>query len=194
MKNKDYSFYIYALKDGRKNPAQIFYIGKGTGMRKEEHLLNIDNTNKGQFIQEIIQDGGKVLVSTLIDNLTEQQALTLEAELIASFGTEKNGGILKNSVTPNPSITSSKRELNLPVGVYELATIGLDFMKKAILEFLEANPDGIKNAEFARYLNLHSDNAGKQKDYLTYSILGILMRENKIRKEPHGKYKINQSN
>lgn len=109
MNDADHSFYIYALKDGRKNPAQIFYIGKGTGIRKDDHLLNIDNTNKGKFIQEIIQDGGKVIVSTLIENLTQQQALTLEAELIASFGTEKNGGILKNSVTPNPFITSSKR-------------------------------------------------------------------------------------
>ncbi len=49
---------------------------------------------------------------------------------------------------------------------------------------------GVKNAEFAGYLDLHSDNNGKQKDYLTYSILGILMRENKIIKDKNGKYKL----
>ena len=190
MLNTDHSFYIYALKDGRKNPAQIFYIGKGTGNRKEDHVLNVDNTNKGIFIKEILSTGGKVITSVLVDNLTELQALTLEAELISAFGTEKNGGILKNSVTPK-NFVSSKQTLNLPVGTYELAATGINFIKKAMLEFLKANPEGIKNAEFARYLNLHSDNAGKQKDYLTYSILGILMRENKIRKENNGKYRIN---
>ncbi|WP_432634524.1 GIY-YIG nuclease family protein [Candidatus Avelusimicrobium sp.] len=194
MENTDHSFYVYALKDGRKNPAQIFYIGKGTGTRKDDHLLNVDDTNKGIFIREIIQTGGEVIVSILVDNLTEVQALTLEAELISAFGTEKNGGILKNSVTPKSFIIPSKQPLNLPVGMYELATIGLKFIKKAMLEFLAANPDGIKNADFARYLNLHSDNAGKQKDYLTYSVLGILMRENKIKKEVNGKYKIRKLN
>ena len=190
MQNTDHSFYIYALKDGRKNPAQIFYIGKGTGNRKEDHLLNIDNTNKGIFIKEILSTGGKVITSVLVENLTELQALTLEAELISAFGTEKNGGILKNSVTPR-NFASAKLALNLPIGTYELAATGIGFIKKAMLEFLKANPGGIKNAEFARYLNLHSDNAGKQKDYLTYSILGILMRENKIKKEKNGKYRIN---
>ena len=29
------SYYVYALKDPRSNPAKIFYIGKGTGSRDE---------------------------------------------------------------------------------------------------------------------------------------------------------------
>jgi len=29
------SYYVYALKDGRKKPAKIFYLGKGTGARKD---------------------------------------------------------------------------------------------------------------------------------------------------------------
>ena len=66
MENTDHSFYVYALKDGRKNPAQIFYIGKGTGTRKDDHLLNIDDTNKGIFIREIIQNGGRLLLAFLL--------------------------------------------------------------------------------------------------------------------------------
>lgn len=182
MKNLDKSFYIYSLKDARVNPAKTFYIGKGTGARKEDHLLKIDNTPKGKYIQEVVATGGKVIVSVLVDELTELQALRLEAELICSFGTERNGGVLKNYITPSPILWVSKAQLNLPIGVYEKAKLGLEFIKEAILEFLQVNPEGIKNAEFARYLGLQSNNAGKQKDYLTYSILGLLMQENRIKK------------
>lgn len=59
MKNLDKSFYIYSLKDARVKPAKIFYIGKGTGTRKDDHLLKIDNTPKGKYIQEVITAGGK---------------------------------------------------------------------------------------------------------------------------------------
>jgi len=187
MTNK--SYYVYALKDGRQNPAKIFYIGKGTGIRKDDHLTNVDDTAKGKFIKEIHNDGGKVIVSILIDELTENQSLKLEAELITTFGTERNGGILKNTVLPRERLKNSTQDLNIPQGVYEKSQFGLDFLKEAILEFIEANPNGIKNSEFAHLLNLHSDNNGKQKDYLTYSILGILMRENKIEKDKNGRYK-----
>ena len=184
MANK--SFYVYALKDGRQNPAIIFYIGKGTGIRKDDHLTSIDDTVKGRFIKEILDDNGKVIVSILVDELTENQSLKLEAELIATFGTERNGGIIKNTVIPKGIARKQSQELNIP----QKSQFGLRFLKEAILEFIEANPDGIKNSEFAHLLNLHSDNNGKQKDYLTYSVLGILMRENKIQKDKAGRYKI----
>jgi uncharacterized protein len=184
----DTSNYVYALKDGRQNPAKIFYIGKGTGIRKDDHLTNIDDTKKGKFISEIIYSEGSVIVSILSDGLSENQALKLEAELIASFGIETRGGILKNSVTPKGHKKNSSL-LNVPYGIYEKSQNGLRFLKDAILEFVEANPNGIKNSEFARHLDLHSDNNGRQKDYLTYSILGILMRENKVIKDKDGRYK-----
>lgn len=183
------NYYVYALKDNRKNPAQIFYIGKGNGIRKEDHLTNIDNTLKGKFIKEILEDNGKVIVSIMSDGLTENQSLKLEAELISSFGTEKNSGILKNSVNPSGNRKNIKL-LNVPQGVYEKSQLGLRFLKESTLEFIEANDLGIKNAELARYLDLHSDNNGKQKDYLTYSLLGILMRDNKIYKTEKGRYKL----
>lgn len=185
----DNSYYVYALKDGRQNPAKIFYIGKGTGIRKEDHLTNVDDTAKGKFIREILNDGGKVIVSILIDELTENQSLKVEAEFIAALGTERNGGLLKNTVPPKGKSKTAAQQLNIPHGVYEKSQFGLSFLKDAILEFIEANPDGIKNSEFAHFLNLHSDNNGKQKDYLTYSVLGILMRENKIEKDKNGRYK-----
>jgi len=187
MENKPY--YVYALKDARQNPAKIFYIGKGTGIRKDDHLTNVDDTAKGKYIKEILDDGGKVIVSVLIEELTENQSLKLESELIITFGTEKHGGILKNTVFPKGKEKNIKN-FNIPYGVYEKSQFGLDFLKQAILEFIEANPNGIKNSECAHLLNLHSDNDGKQKNYLTYSVLGLLMRENKIEKTKNGRYKI----
>lgn len=61
----------------------------------------MDDTLKGRFIAEIIKSGGKVIVSVLSDSLTENEALKFEAEMISAFGIERNGGILKNSVSPS---------------------------------------------------------------------------------------------
>ena len=188
MENR--SYYVYALKDPRKKPASIFYIGKGTGSRKDEHLITPDKTPKGLFITEILDSGQNVTVVTLSDELTETQALKLEAELIAAFGTEKNGGILKNTITPKGQINKKYHELNLPYGLLDKAQIGLSFLKEAILEFLKVNPSGVKNNQIAKYLGLQSDNNGRQQDYLTYSILGILMKENLIYKAENSIYKI----
>lgn len=184
------SNYVYALKDPRVKPARIFYVGKGTGSRRNDHLIQIDNTSKGMFISEIVNEGFDVIVTVLSDGLTEIQALKLEAEMISAFGTERNGGILKNSISPSGSANRQYTQLNVPQGVYEKAQLGLNFLKAATLEFIKANPDGIKNNELAKYLELQSDNNGKQKDYLTYSILGILMKENQIFKTLDSKYTI----
>lgn len=184
------SNYVYALKDPRKNPAQIFYIGKGTGSRKNDHIINVDKTSKGKYIEEILNSGYEVIVTILSDSLTEIQALKLEAELISAFGTEKYGGILKNSVSPSGKVKKTYSELNVPYGVYEKAQLGLEFIKTSTLEFIRANPKGIKNNELAKYLDLQSENNGKQKDYLTYSILGILMTQNLIEKSSESKYTI----
>lgn len=184
------SNYVYALKDPRVKPARIFYVGKGTGSRRNDHLIQIDNTSKGIFISEIITEGFDVIVTVLSDGLTEIQALKLEAEMISAFGTERNGGILKNSISPSGSVNRKYTQLNLPHGVYEKAQLGLNFLKAATLEFIKANPEGIKNNELAKYLELQSDNNGKQKDYLTYSILGILMKENQIYKDITARYKL----
>jgi hypothetical protein len=71
MTNQDKSFYVYALKDPRTTPAKPFYIGKGTALRIFEHVQNIDNSAKGQVIQEIIAAGKSVLETKLVENLTE---------------------------------------------------------------------------------------------------------------------------
>ena len=59
-------------------------------------------------------------------------------------------------------------------------------LKQAILDYLRLHPNGVTNAEVAEDLRLRSDFEGKQKDYLSYSILGLLIGENKVRHEKVG--------
>ena len=173
-------YYIYALKDPRTSPAKPFYIGKGTGNRAWDHTLRVDSTRKGKRISDIQAQGYEVVTTVLADELTEIQALKLEAELIAAFGTEDTGGFLTNSVMPSGLAPKIRRGLTVPAGVVEKAQVGLELLKAAILELAQANPTGITNADASKSLGLQSDYAGGSKDYLSWSILGLLMREGKV--------------
>ena len=173
-------FYVYALKDPRENPAKTFYIGKGTGNRAWEHQAKIDDSEKGQVIQAIHEAGLFVLHTVISDNLTEEQSLKIEAELIAGFGIRSQGGLLTNRVKPNPNNISKRIKVNIPDGCYEKAQMGLGILKSAVMELAKANPEGIKNADAAKHLGLQSDYGGGSKDYLSYSILGVLMKEGRM--------------
>ena len=63
---------------------------------------------------------------------------------------------------------------------------GLALVKEAILDYLGAYADGLRNADLAHDLGLGSDHEGKQKNYLTYSVLGLLLKEAKVLKEKRG--------
>lgn len=181
-------FYVYALKDPRSKPARPFYIGKGTGNRAWEHQINIDDSEKGRVIKEIFESEHKVIHTIISDNLSEQQALKIEAELIAAFGIRSQGGMLTNRVKPNPENISKHVKLNIPDGCYEKSQMALELLKSAIMELAKANPGGIANSDAAKYLGLQSDYGGGSKDYLSYSVIGLLMKEGRLVRKNNKKH------
>lgn len=177
------AFYVYALKDPRTSLAMPFYIGKGVGNRAWDHDLKPDATAKGKRITEIKGSGHDVVVTVLCSELTELQALRIEAELISAFGTVATGGLLTNSVSPSGKSKKSRHTFVVPQGAPEKAQLGLNFLKDAVMEFARANEGGVTNAEVTHALGLHSTYGGGSKDYLSWSILGLLMRDGMIKRD-----------
>jgi hypothetical protein len=176
-------FYVYAIKDPRSKQPKAFYVGKGTGSRAFDHLVSPDSTKKYKRIKEIVDAGHKPIIDILVDDLTEAQALKIEAELISAYGTEETGGMLTNAVVPSGLGGKKRDHIAVPHGTVERAQLGLQFLKAAIYELAKANSGGITNSDAASLLGLRSDYNGKQKDYLSYSVLGLLIREGKIERK-----------
>lgn len=177
------AYYIYALKDPRQNPAKPFYIGKGTGMRMHDHLARVDKTAKGKRISEIRDQGFEPVVTEMVSDLDELTAIRLEAEFISSFGLEGSGGLLTNSVVPTGTAQVKDTGAVVPHGAVEKAQLGLKLLKDAVLEMAKANPMGVRNADVCKSLGLQSDYMGGSKDYLSWSVIGLLIRDGKLRRD-----------
>jgi uncharacterized protein len=63
---------------------------------------------------------------------------------------------------------------------FEAAQDGLKRIEEATIRLLEKHPEGLRNCEIAEELGLRSEFRGKQQDYLTYSILGGLLRKGQV--------------
>ena len=61
-----------------------------------------------------------------------------------------------------------------------LAEEGLRHIERAILMLLEDHPAGLRNSQIADLLGLRSSIRGRQRNYLTYSVLGGLMDKGKV--------------
>jgi len=77
----------------RKDNGQIFYIGQGKLERAYESINNRRNRNWANVVLE----AGGFDVDILVDMLTKDESLKIEAEYISKYGTIKHGtGILVN--------------------------------------------------------------------------------------------------
>jgi uncharacterized protein len=66
---------------------------------------------------------------------------------------------------------------------YDKAQEGVNLLKQAILETLKTHPEGLRNADIANTLDIRSDYLGGNKDYLSWSILGLLLNEKAIERK-----------
>ena len=130
--------------------------------------------------KRLLPSAHKPLVDILVDNLSETEALHIEAELISAFGTEETGGLLTNSVVPTGLSSRRRSDIVVPQGTVEQAQLALAMLKDAVEKLIAANPNGITNSDAASLLGLRSDYLGRQKDYLSYSVLGLLLREGRV--------------
>jgi len=76
------------------------------------------------------------------------------------------------------------------MGPKEQAQDGLRLLKQAIHSYIALHPEGVTNADVTTYLGLESDFEGSQKNYLAWSIIGLLVSEGKIKYEKHGRSKL----
>lgn len=114
MKTKNLNenrFYVYTYLDPRKLGKYVygeysfdyepFYVGKGTGYRKNGHLKESSlkqNSHKNNKIKKIIKETNKEpIILELQSDMTEQEALNLEEKLVTLIGRfDLNKGPLTN--------------------------------------------------------------------------------------------------
>ena len=102
-------YYVYAHLDPSAGGMKIedfslnglpFYIGKGTGDRAYDLKRNEGHGAVPRLMREMGVDA-KDIVQIIRDDMTEQEALCLEAKLIHFFGTRFDG--IKNGILVNLS-------------------------------------------------------------------------------------------
>ena len=69
------------------------------------------------------------------------------------------------------------------------AASGLALVKESILDYLAQHPDGVRLSNIVVDLGLESDYESKQRNFFSWSAIGILLSEGKIRYERRGKSK-----
>lgn len=78
------------------------------------------------------------------------------------------------------------------------AQTGLQQIEEALSDLLAKHPEGLTNAEVTVALGLESDQDGKQRDYLAWSVLGRMMKAGTVvrlpatGKPPRTAYKLSQ--
>ena len=66
----------------------------------------------------------------------------------------------------------------------------VSLLKDAVIETIRQNPSGIGNSDIARLLQLESDFEGSQKNYLSWSVIGLLVNEGKVKYKKVGSRKL----
>lgn len=85
-------YYVYQLRNSMTK--EVFYVGKGNGNRVFEHVKHHnkpikDFSPKDEVIKNILSKGNKVIEEIIAYDLTEREAMVIEASIIKSYTLEK---------------------------------------------------------------------------------------------------------
>jgi hypothetical protein len=94
-------YYVYQLIDPRNN--KPFYIGEGKDQRAWSHqkfTSGCNNPHKDRIIRKIQKSGLEVIVKIIYNEITKQQSIQFEEQLIEEIGIDNLTNICKNANPP----------------------------------------------------------------------------------------------
>ena len=110
--------------------------------------------------------------------------LGLSFDFGGNYKNQLTYGVLGNLMAQGKVSRHEETKLFTSMGrdtsAFDTATSGLRRIEEAILQLLEANPEGLRNVDVADLLHLRSDFQGGQKNYLTYTVLMSLLEQGKV--------------
>lgn len=110
-------YYVYVYIDPRS--FEEFYYGKGN--RKNAHLNDDSDTEKGKIINAIKEEGLNPIIKVIAKNLTEQEAFLVEKTLIWKLGknlTNISSGKFADKFRPHNTIHQNLFGFDYRNGVY----------------------------------------------------------------------------
>jgi hypothetical protein len=100
-----------------------------------------------------------------------------------SYGVSKLANLFPQFFRSQPSKSKSIEpdETESRVTPSEKAQRGRDLICDAVVELLEASKTAMSHAEIVNQLGIQSDFEGKSQNYLSWSVLGILVNQGRIK-------------
>ena len=148
-------YYVYVYLDPRKKGIftygdlkfdyEPFYVGKGKGSRYLRHLKSKTNQIKVNKIKSIINDNYEPLIIKYKENLTNEESLELEIELIEKIGRYiRKSGPLTNFLKGGEDPVYYKHKKDYIESLYK-PVIKYDLMGNVLEEYESVQDAGIKN-------------------------------------------------
>jgi hypothetical protein len=176
----DASYFVYALKDPQTDTP--FYVGRQTGSRSYDHLVQADDSPKGRRIREIVAAGGTVQIALLVEDVSEAEAIRAVAMLIAEHGLASRGGPLLNPEVRRGASARLDR-LRMPPGIERELTGRLSGLLDTVMTLARANPDGIGDADLVARLDDGRYPPGHYAS-LAHCLLDLLVRDGSLSRDP----------
>ena len=113
------SYYVYVYIDPRN--FEEFYYGKGKGSRKNAHLKAVTESGMDRRIRSIKKEGLIPIIRVIASNLTEKEALLIEATLIwklGKFTANVASGHFAEKFRPHDTLHTELARFDFQNGIY----------------------------------------------------------------------------